>query len=201
MANAEPVNAEPVHNYWYAQAMAQTRHDRLNPPGQMRLLPYAEWLERVKKVNSVLVEVRVNWKTTSTEYSDQQYWKTYKTEINVKCLNRPELLLSPTGGIDALWKVLTGCLLFKQWRQCDFTTLDYEAYGALDPHVSSYRVSSYNLDVLGNNYHRISEHDMKVSCWEEQSRFMKEPLFRYNGMPKTLLVVLYYNPVEDDPNS
>jgi hypothetical protein len=178
----------------------QILHHRLNPPGQMRLLPYEEWLERVKKVKSVLVEVRVNWKTTSTEYSDQQYWKMYKKEINVKWY-RSVSHLSPTGGIDALWEVLTRCLPFAQWRQCDFTTLDYEAYAALKQiglWAQFAGVSSYKLDDVDD---RISEDDMKDYCWEEQDSIIKDPLFRHNAMPKTLLVVLYEKHVKDHPKT
>jgi hypothetical protein len=81
--------------------------------------------------------------------------------------------------------------------------LDYNAYVAavaehddlLDAHwpYGGWRLwTSYEIDTLGE-FPEIAtaEQEMAGYCWDQQHDIMQEPFDRSNGMPKTLLVVLY----------
>ena len=76
-----------------------------NTHSVMRQLPWAEWQERVRHVISVPVEVRVNWQTRIEDGHKRMYWQRFQTTLP---RYRP--------GSDALWKLLTRCLPFAEWR-------------------------------------------------------------------------------------
>ena len=128
--------------------------------------------------HAVPLEVRVNWQTSHKKI----YWRVLQTTLS---RHRP--------GMDALWKILTRCMAFEDWSRCDFSALHYDVYAEL-PKIGLwaqyYGVDSYNLH-KSKLSDPINQEQMRKYCLLQQDRIIKEPLARSNGVPLTLLIVLY----------
>ena len=123
--------------------------------------------------HAVPLEVRVNWQTSHKKI----YWRVLRTTLS---WHRP--------GMDALWKILTRCMAFEDWSRCDFSALHYDVYAEL-PQKGLWAqfagVSSYKIDTS------INQEQMRKYCLLQQDHIIKEPFARSNGVPLTLLIVLY----------